>query len=54
MKIKYIKAHVSIFKVDSISTDTLLVISTVDCSELHQGLRSWQTHTFSNFDGGLK
>ena len=42
MKMKYIKAHVSIFKVDSIPTDALLIISTVDCSEFHQWLRSGQ------------
>ena len=36
------KSHVSIFTVDSISTDTLLVISMVDCSEFHRGLSSGQ------------
>ena len=61
MKIKYIKAHISMFKVDSISTDTLLVISTVDCSEFHQGLRSGQNTLLvilkvdcSEFNQGLR
>ena len=60
MKIRYIKSHVSIFTVDSISTDTILV-STVDCSEFHQGRRSGQNTLLiilkvdcSEFNQGLR